>query len=44
MFDLHLTEDGGSVIRHRNFSIGGDENFVQSWEVCVSFPLVVRVR
>ena len=31
MVNLHLTKDGSSVVRHSNFSIGGNEDFVQSY-------------
>jgi hypothetical protein len=39
MLDLHLTKDSGSVVRHGNFTIGGDENFVQPYMVHLSFSL-----
>jgi len=44
MLDLHLTEDGSSVVRHGNFAIGGDENFVEPYVICLSFPMIFRVR
>lgn len=28
--DFHLLEDGGTVVRYRDITIGGDENFVQA--------------
>ena len=40
MFNLHLTKDGSSVVRHGNFPIGGDENFVQS---CIMFEFSLDI-
>ena len=33
MLDLHLTEDCGSIVRHGNFAVGGNEDFIQPYMV-----------
>lgn len=42
MVNLHLAEDRSSVVRHGDFSIGGNEYFVQSYAVCLSIPLIFQ--
>ena len=42
MLDLHLTEDGGAIVCDGDVAVGGNEDFVETWEVDVSVIVWLR--